>query len=541
MRERHDLSARVLVRRSDEPCNRTIAPPPSRATGIMRAGWLVLLASLLLTGCASAPKDYPRTASTAHPDHAGTAIGRYVEEAAARHPGKSGFAMIRYGRNAFTNRVALSDLAEKTLDLQYYIWEPDDTGRLLAERLLRAADRGVRVRVLLDHISFKGRDSVIAALDAHPKVEIRMFNPFAHQGARGLDFITDFKRVNHRMHNKLMVMDNTLAIVGGRNIGDHYFGVHTEANYRDLDVAAAGPVVREISSVFDHFWNGDWAVPISALVDRPYSEQDLQAARATLRERIAADHYPYPIDQDVAELKSMQRAEIDRLVWAPGRLVWDDPDEIAATGGTSRMLEGLHRRAGSLQTDLLIESPYFVPRDRGIARMKELNDRGVRIRILTNSLASNDVMAAHAGYADRRRQVLESGVELYELRADAGVIKKRIAFFAAKAALHAKVAVFDRKDVFIGSFNLDPRSADINTEARLYVESPELAAQVIAWMDEGVLPQNSYRVLLDEDGDLEWVTEYDGRQVRFDKDPESTAWQRFVAGFIGILPVEGQL
>jgi putative cardiolipin synthase len=507
----------------------------------MRAGWLVLLASLLLTGCASAPKDYPRTASTAHPDHAGTAIGRYVEEAAARHPGKSGFAMIRYGRNAFTNRVALSDLAEKTLDLQYYIWEPDDTGRLLAERLLRAADRGVRVRVLLDDISFKGRDSVIAALDAHPKVEIRMFNPFAHRGARGLDFITDFKRVNHRMHNKLMVMENTLAIVGGRNIGDHYFGVHTEANYRDLDVAAAGPVVREISSVFDHFWNGDWAVPISALVDRPYSEQDLQAARATLRERIAADHYPYPIDQDVAELKSIQRAEIDRLVWAPGRLVWDDPAEIAATGGTSRMLEGMHRRAGSLQTDLLIESPYFVPRDRGIARMKELNDRGVRIRIRTNSLASNDVMAAHAGYADRRRQVLESGVELYELRADAGVIKKRIAFFAAKAALHAKVAVFDRKDVFIGSFNLDPRSADINTEAGLYVESPELAAQVIAWMDEGVVPQNSYRVLLDEDGGLQWVTEYDGRQVRFDKDPESTAWQRFVAGFIGILPVEGQL
>jgi putative cardiolipin synthase len=336
-------------------------------------------------------------------------------------------------------------------------------------------------------------------------------------------------------------MDNALAIVGGRNVGNHYFGVHTEANFRDLDVAAGGPVVREISTVFDHFFNGEWAVPIAVIVDRPYTEKDLQAARATLRERIAEDKYPYPIEQDVAGLKSILRAEIDKFVWAPGRIVWDDPAEIMATGGTGRMLEGLHRRAGTLETDLLIESPYFVPRDRGIKKMTELTERGVRIRVLTNSLASNDVLAAHAGYSGRRKQVLESGVELYELRADAGTIKKRIAFFGAKAALHAKVVVFDRKDVFIGSFNLDPRSADINTEAGLYIESPELAAQVIAWMDEGVLPINSYRVLLDADGDIEWVTEYEGREVRFDTDPESTAWQRFVTGLIRILPVENQL
>jgi len=173
--------------------------------------------------------------------------------------------------------------------------------------------------------------------------------------------------------------------------------------------------------------------------------------------------------------------------------------------------------------------------------MKELHDRGVRIRVLTNTLVSNDVLAAHAGYSGRRKQVLESGVDLFELRADAEVIKKRIAFFGAKAALHAKVVVFDRKDVFVGSFNLDPRSADINTEAGLYIESPELAAQVIAWMDEGVRPENSYRVLLDAHGNLSWVTEYEGREVRFDTDPESTAWQRFVTGFIRVLPVEGQL
>ena len=387
----------------------------------------------------------------------------------------------------------------------------------------------------------QGRDAILAALDAHPNIEIRLFNPFAQRGARGLELLTSFARVNHRMHNKLLVMDNTLAIVGGRNIGDHYFGVHTEANFRDLDVAAAGPVVRETSAVFDHFFNGDWAVPISALVDRPYTETDLREARATLRERIAADHYPYPINQDSAELKSVLEREIDKLIWAPGRIVWDDPAEIAATGDTTRLLEGLHRRLGRLDTELLIESPYFVPRERGIGRMKALHDQGVRVRVLTNSLASNDVLAAHAGYADRRKQVLDSGVELYELRADAGVIKKRLAFFGAKAALHAKVIVFDRKDVFIGSYNLDPRSADINTEAGLYVESPALAAQVVAWMDEGVRPENSYRVLLDKDGKLTWVTRDDGQEVVYHHDPESNAWQRFMAGLIGILPVEGQL
>jgi putative cardiolipin synthase len=511
------------------------------SAGLRWTGVGLISTGLFFGGCASVPKDYPRGQSTAFQNHQNTTIGAYVAKAAARHPGESGFAIIRDGRPAFTARVALTELAEKNLDLQYYIWEPDATGRILAERLVQAADRGVRVRILLDDINIEGRDTVVAALDAHPNIEIRLFNPLAHRSARALDFIANFNRVNHRMHNKVMVMDNALAIVGGRNIGNHYFGVATDTSYRDLDIAAGGPVVRQVSEVFDRFWNGNWSVPIGALVDRPCTEADLSRARGTLRDRIAADTYPYPIDQDVSELKATLTAEIDGFVWAPGRIVWEDPGEIAAAGRASRMLEALHRRTDTLETDLLIESPYFIPRERGIERMADLHDRGVRIRVLTNSLASNDVPAAHAGYAGRRKQVLQSGVELYELRADAGAIKKHSAYFGANSALHAKVMVFDRKDVFVGSFNLDPRSADINTEAGLYVESPELARQVIAWMDEGVLPENSYRVLVDEDGDLQWVTEYDGKEVRFDTDPESTAWQRFQAGFIGILPIENQL
>jgi putative cardiolipin synthase len=531
MPEQDDGSKRMLT-----PHRKAMSPD----VRLIRGG-VSLLAGLLFTGCASVPTDYPRTSSMALKDHEGTAIGKQLVQAAAQHPGQSGFAIIRYGRPAFTARMALTELAERSLDLQYYIWEADATGRILAERLVRAAERGVWVRVLVDDLTLKGRDAVVAALDAHPNIEIRVFNPFARRGFRGLDFITDFNRVNHRMHNKLMVMDNAVAIVGGRNIGDHYFDVHTEANFRDLDIAAGGPVVREISAVYDHFWNGDWAVPISALVERPYTDKDLQTALKTVRKRLAEDDYPYPLDQDVAALKSELETIFDAFIWAPGQIVWDDPASIRREGGTRKMVEALLKRVDMLESELLIESAYFVPRERAVETLKQLHDRGIRIRILTNSLASNDVLAAHAGYSKRRENILESGVELYELRPDPGPVSKQILSGTSKAALHTKAIVFDRKDVFIGSLNLDPRSGDINTEAGLYVESPKLAAQVIAYMDEGVHPQNSYRVRLDEEGGLYWVTEADGQKRRYDKDPKRSAWQRALSGFIKILPVEEQL
>jgi len=374
-----------------------------------------------------------------------------------------------------------------------------------------------------------------------PWTPIRTSSPFANRSARLFDFAIDLGRVNHRMHNKIMVADNAVTIVGGRNIGNHYFEVATDANFRDLDIAAAGPVVRDVSGVFDHFWNSDWAVPISALADRPYTESDLQAAVRSLRERIAKDSYPYPLDEDVADLRGDLSLIRDHLIWAPGQIVWDDPEHFKTGAEHGRMHVAFHRKLDTLQKEVLIEAAYFVTRDRGVEITKQLNERGVRMRLLTNSLATNDVLAAHAGYAKRRKDLLANGVELYEMRPDAGVIKKKVISGKSKAALHTKAIVFDRKSVFIGSFNLDPRSADINTEAGLYVESPELAAQVIEYMDEGVRPENSYRVLLDENGDLYWVTEVDGEQVRYDEEPETTFGQRFMSGFIMLLPVEHQL
>lgn len=280
------------------------------AAGLRRLTTSGLLLLLFVGGCARLPTDYERTESRALEDYQSTTVGRHWAEQEAENPGKSAFALLRYGKDAFAIRVAMIDRAEKTLDLQVYIWQADETGRILAERLIRAADRGVRVRLLVDDLGLGGTDEVTASLDAHPNIEIRLFNPFANRSLSQLDFVIDLDRVNHRMHNKVIVADNSFAVVGGRNIGDYYYGVNPNTNFRDLDIMAAGPIVRDISRVFDHFWRGDWAVPIAVLVDREYTGADLDAARERLREDIAAGSYPYPIDEQVQEF--LERAKGDR-------------------------------------------------------------------------------------------------------------------------------------------------------------------------------------------------------------------------------------
>jgi putative cardiolipin synthase len=516
-------------------------PRADRARAHVRRGHALLAAAvLLIVSCATVPTGYPRTESTAFQLHETTRLGKEFADLAAQHPGESGLAIIRHGRPAFTFRVLLADLAEKTLDVQYFLWDSDATGRILGDHLIRAADRGVRVRVLIDDVNIKDRDAGIAALDAHPNVEIRLFNPFAHRGQHRLGFLVDFDRVNHRMHNKLMVMDNALAVVGGRNMGDAYFEVDPRANFRDLDMAAAGPVVRDLSNVFDRFWNGEWSVPIAALVDRPYGEDDLRAHVQRVRELIAKGDYPHPLGQDMDAFKSLLSSIIRDFVWAPAHAVYDDP---ASSRDPSRrvMHTLLFQRFERLQNELMIESAYFIPLDRGVAKLKELVDRGVRVRVLTNSLASNDVIAAFAGYSKRREAMVRGGIELYELRPEPGPVRKRLFGSGGKAGLHTKAIVFDRTDVFIGSFNLDARSSAINTEAGLYVQSPALAAQVIAFMNDGVDPDTSFRLQLDTTGKLSWVADDEGTPLRYDNDPLATFLQRFLSGFIRLLPVDSQL
>jgi putative cardiolipin synthase len=510
---------------------------------LLNASRLLALASLLIAGCASVPRDIPRPSSVAFQDHESTALGQRIAQDAAGRPGQSGFSLMRYGHEAFTARVALADLAQKSIDVQYYIWEADATGRILAERLTRAAERGVRVRVLLDDANLQNLDATVAGFDAHPNIEVRLFNPFVQRKAKTLDFLTDFERVNHRMHNKLMVVDNAVAIVGGRNMSDPYFGVNATQNFRDLDVAAVGPVVRELSKVYDRFWNGDWAVPIAAFVDRPYGMDDYTLTTKLVRDSIPVSSYPWPLERDVVELERDLEALYRAFVWAPGRVLWDDPASIHDPG-LRTMSKALGRRFGELETEVLVESAYFVPRESGTAAAELLRSKGIRIRVLTNSLASNDVLAAFAGYSKYRERLVAAGVELHELRPDAGPIRQRMFFGVrggSRAGLHTKAIVFDRKDVFIGSFNFDPRSSNINTEAGLFIESPVLAAQLADHMMEGVRLDNAYRVQLDSSGRLYWVTEDAGNDVRYNVDPLSTLLQRVEAGWIRTLPIEDQL
>ncbi len=506
----------------------------------------LFLISLFIAGCASLPKNYTKVHTTAFKHYKSTKIGRLFEKEAAKHPGKSGFKLIPYGQDAFTARIAMARLAQKSLDLQYYIWHSDSIGLLLAYEVIKAADRGVKVRILLDDIEQSGRDNIVAAMDAHPNIQIQLYNPFAHRNTHLFDFIEDFDRVNHRMHNKTFVMDNALVIIGGRNISDQYFAVSKESNFRDLDIAAAGPVVRQISNVYDHFWNGEWSVPISALVTQKYTKQDLDRVRSMMKEKIAHLDFPYSLNNDVKTLKRELISIRNSFVWAKGVYVWDDPKIMMINPDKQRntMIEKLENRVTSVKKCLCIESAYFVPRPKGMAALERLHKKGVKVRIMTNSLASNDVVPAHAGYAGYRKALLDAGVELYELRPDAGankIINKKLISSTTNSGLHTKAIVFDENAVFVGSFNLDPRSASINTEGGLYIESRQIAKEVMAFMEKGVRKENSYRVMKDEKGALKWVTDINGTKVIYHSEPEAGVWKRFKSGLINILPLELQL
>ena len=513
----------------------------NRMLHIFKSIFPALAMAFFLNACAAAVNwDYPRLPSKAFAHPETTSVGALFQEAADKHPGLSGFSLVEHGENAFLARLAMADLAEKTLDAQYYIWDSDTTGRILASRLLRAANRGVRVRILIDdQYQTEAKDSAVAALDGHPNIEIRFFNPVTNRFWRTMSFLVDFARVNRRMHNKLLVMDNAVGIVGGRNIADVYFGVSEDHNYRDLDVLTTGPIVREISASFDLFWNSDWAIPVGAMVKEPLAEKDWKARQEQFEESVNAAGYPYPIYQNVDELRARLVQIRDNFIWAPGHVLVELPDRVETDVEIGVIHNALSKRLSEVEREVLVESPYFVLPEANIEGVRKLTARGVKVRVLTNSAASNDVIAAHAGYENTREKLLKAGAELYELRPDTDM-ERRWSLLAGKsrAALHAKSIVFDRKSVFIGSFNLDPRSSTLNTEVGVMIDSPEIASQVAKIMDAGVSPGSAYHVTLDKDDSLVWTAENNGEKVQYDKDPGTNVWERLLFDFIGILPID---
>jgi putative cardiolipin synthase len=509
---------------------------------------LLLLAMLLLAGCATAlPTDYKRPVSTALADPEETELGRFFQQEISAHPGESGMILVPTGEWAFRARAGLANQSEKTIDVQYYIWEDDTAGLILAERILRAADRGVRVRMLIDHVTTGKADFRMARMDRHPNIEIRLFNPFTQRSFRSLELLFGLRRLNHRMHNKSFTVDNAIAIVGGRNIGDNYFGIGTAENFRDLDLAVVGPVVQDISASFDKYWNSEFSVPVSAVIGEQFNEEELQERQKKLHRWVAElEEFPYPIDTTGDSVMSRLEALRGDFIWAPARVLYDEPDKLQTRNEDvmAHLIElGKHK-----ESELLIESAYVIPGPGNVERVRINKEKGIRQRLLTNSLATNDVAAAHAGYAKYRRDLIRNGLEVYELRPDAASEKKNWSLLAgrSRASLHTKAGVVDREVVAIGSFNIDPRSTALNTEIVILVNSAALAAQVIEFMDNGVQPQNSYHVILETDIEtgaerLVWITENEGKQVRYYSEPEVGLWRRFSTWFIGLLPIEKNL
>jgi len=505
--------------------------------------WLACLGLLLLSGCASVDFDRPKEESYALKDTQGTSLGQRAVELLQQHPGESGFYLLVDGIHSLASRIILAERAERSIDTQYYLISKDMVGYAFVHVLLRAADRGVRVRLLLDDIQTQGYDEGIAALDAHPNIEVRVFNPFARRNWRFFDGLTDFSRVNRRMHNKSFTVDNQVTLIGGRNMASEYFGANNDEDFGDLDVAGVGPVVDEVSSMFDIYWNHRVAVPVAGFTQVP---KDPQAALQALRERIAESHQEL-LQSAYAEALGTKVTEIfgsdgSRLTWAQSRLVYDSPDKAKKHLAKSApsIVTSLSQSIETAEEQLVLVSPYFVPTKRGVKRLAELQARGVEVIVVTNSLAANNQPIVHGAYAKSRKDLLRAGIQLYEVSADAASGMGAVPIGAKKGTLHAKAFVVDDRELFIGSFNFDPRSAYINTELGVIIESQEMANHVLTILKEKG-PEHTYEVYLDEKGRLRWKRLEAGQWVIYTKEPNTGFRKRVTARVMGWLPIESQL
>ena len=520
-----------------------------------RSSFVILIATILAflmnAGCATLPTDFDRPESHAITDTKDTLFGKLLADEKAEHPGKSGFHLLDDGLDAFVARAVLADNAERSIDVQYYLYHDDLVGKLFSDILLDAADRGVRVRLLVDDMAITAQGMGAIAMDSHPHMEVRIFNPFSRNVARAPQFVTRLGSVTRRMHNKTFTVDNQVTILGGRNIGNEYFDADPDLEFADLDVMAIGPVAGEVSTVFDLYWNSALAYPASVLGkgQLPTTAQ-IEAKRARL-DRYAAEQensaYIRALrNSDLAE--KFRTSQVD-FYYGDWEVVYDEPEKLQRGFSQTRYhLEPMLRPyLEGIQKELIIFSPYFVPGKEGTAFLTRLTRRGVRVRILTNSLASNDVGIVHSGYMKYRRRLLEGGVELYELNKrltrEQRKHKKGMEG-SSKASLHAKSFVFNREQIFIGSLNLDPRALLHNTEIGVVMEVPEMAQGMAQWFDENIERQ-AFRLELknDEYGHekIYWHGWEEGRPVVFTHEPYTGFWRRLGINFLSILPIESQL
>jgi putative cardiolipin synthase len=505
---------------------------------------IATVAAISLTACAGLAPRPELPPDAALPAGTESTLDRAIAEAEARRPGESGFRLVREGPEAFAVRAHALALAERSVDVQTYIWHDDLTGSYLGVQLLAAADRGVKVRLLVDDMDARSKNYGFAALDAHPNIQVRMFNPFASRsGVLGYAFeaMGSFSRINRRMHNKTWIADNRVAIAGGRNLGDEYFGASDEVNFVDLDFAMVGPIVREASASFDKYWNSPLAYPMDVLAPDAVRPEALQELRAKIAQSVTG------IDQTRFARELRQSDAVQRLLsgdwpmqWSKNfRFVSDDP--LKALGKSeglagSQVLATISPVLKSSTRNVTIISPYFVPGEAGTAGLVAIARAGRDVRVLTNSLAANDVALVYGGYSESRKDLLEGGVQLWELKPTAGSTVSSSFFGSSGASLHTKALTTDGRIAFVGSYNLDPRSTSLNCEQGVFVENADIAAQLEEIFRKDSGPGLAWAVTL-QDGHLRWS---DGTKT-YDRSPEASAGRRFQAWLARVLPISSQL
>jgi putative cardiolipin synthase len=486
----------------------------------------------------------------------GTFLGRVTGAAAESHPGHSGFLLLDRGADALWWRLAMADAAERTIDAQYFLWKDDAAGQLMMQRLLAAAERGVRVRVLIDDSMTESDPEYLALFDAYPNVEVRLYKPFGprHKSLvlRWVDYVADLRTMNRRMHNKLLVVDGSVAFLGGRNIADEYFEYAVPFVFRSRDLLAVGPVARTGAEAFDLYWDSDWTRPITDAV-KPVPTPEEAATHKEELDELAGDPAAYPpgFPSDPGQVDEAMRRLEASLMWGSGKLLVDAVPEKDGQPQTHEELDvvgtTLLELATGAQEHVHVQSAYLILLDAGVEALADLTSRGVGVTLATNSMASNNHLTAYEGYRKQRHRLLETGGALYEMRPDAA--EERALFTEAQLeengmefGLHAKTVVFDRHVTFVGSFNLDPRSINLNTEMGLLVESEELAEQVAASIENDVAGENSWQVRLTEEGSLEWVTVQDGEVTfRTETEPQTSRWRRAEAWLLEAVPDDSQL
>jgi len=516
--------------------------------------WLSCLLVLGISGCSTLPKQYAQPTHYAfQSDTSQTALAKMIQPLRQMHPDLTGYHILYDPLEALSTRIHLIDKAEKTLDLQYYIWDNDRIGALALYSIINAANRGVKVRLLIDDNNAKKMEGVFLALDQHANIDVKLYNPYGFRQHRLLDIALDLKRVNRRMHNKSFIVDNQIALIGGRNMSDQYYNLSDKYQFSDVDILLVGTAADEIIHSFDEYWNDDYAFPVRQIVDH----QRYPLRYDGLKQQLDA-HYQEASVQNYLDLAYRSQTfekwlnQDIKFNWTTAEVVKDSPSKIKSRATKEEHLNfQLLKHLKEPDHSIDIISAYFVPEKVGTQKLSELAKSGIKVRVLTNSFAANDVSIVHAFYSKYRQELLENDVELYEFlyAPDQENLNANIEEFSKKAkvslkglsrsSLHAKLMAIDEKQVFIGSFNFDPRSSYLNTEIGVLLDSPELAAGVHETMDNH-LAKYAYKLVLDANHHINWQVPKPNGEVRtFTDEPKLKWYQKALLKITSWLPIEG--